>query len=151
MNYNVMNDMELMDHLSMTSDDPLVRRLVKMLDKSYTGLVKELIEAGMDQNDWRFEGDYEYFEPGDYIRHLRNRVECAESDARSWEDKYDDACEERNRLKARSVAQLVSEMESEVRKYKDEKYASDRNRERVEKENKELRDKINVWTILEKT
>ena len=151
MNYNTLNDLELIRYLDIYSDDPLVRRLVKIMLGEHGGIIDELVKAGMDIDTKEFEGDYNYYSVGDYIQHLRDAVTYHENESNDWERKYDDMREERDALKARSVADLLREMEDQVRVARELKYMAEQEKARVVQQNKELQEKINVWTVLEKT
>lgn len=148
MNYNALDDLELLKYLDLYSDDPLIRRLVKI--SQHSGIIEELVDAGMNIDTKEFEGDYNYYSVGDYIRHLRDQVIYHENESDNWQNKYNDVREERDQLRARSVADLLHEMEDQVRGAKDAKLSIEREMARVQQQNKELQDKINVWTILEK-
>lgn len=148
MNYNALDDLELLKYLDLYSNDPLIRRLVKI--SRHGGIIEELVDAGMNIDTKEFEGDYNYYSVGDYIQHLRDAVIYHENEANDWQNKYDDVREERDQLQARSVADLLREMEDQVRGAKDAKLSIEREMARVQQQNKELQDKINVWTILEK-
>lgn len=109
----------------------------------------ELYRVGMD-DDMRFEGDYEYYSPGDYIEHLRSDADYHRQESSEWQHKYEDMKDERDSLRARSVADLLSEMETQVRNAKNAKYTAEQEMHRVQQQNRELQEKINVWTIMER-
>lgn len=140
---------ELVHYLDLTATDPVVRRLVNMLNTD-SSLISGLIEAGMNTTTFTFEEDYQDYTPGEYIEYLEKEVQSHADRANDWEWKYDQVAEERDQLKVRSIAQVLHEMEKEVIVAKELKYAAERNLSQVKEENKELKDKINVWQILEK-
>lgn len=148
MNYNILNDLELIRYLDIYSDDPLIRRLVKI--SQHGGIIDDLVQAGMDINTKEFEGDHGYYSVGDYIQHLRDDVTYHENEASDWQSKYEDMRDERDALKARSVADLLREMEDQVRVARELKYMAEQERARVVQQNKDLQEKINVWTIMER-
>ena len=141
---------ELIDYLDRYNTDPMVRRLLEMvMDKEET-IIEGLLDVGMDPFDCRIEGDDGYYLPGPYIRKLREDASYFEDEARSWEEKYEDMKEERNRLKARSVAELMAEMEERIRRAETNLREADRVATQLQKKNADLEEKINVWSILEK-
>ena len=140
---------ELLHHLDITTTDPAVRRLVDMLygDES---LISGLIEAGMNTTTFTFEEDYQDYTPGEYIDYLRKEVQSYSDSASDWEWKHDQLAEECQRLKVRSIAQVLHEMEKEVLIAKELKSQAERSSAQLRQENAELKEKINVWTVLEK-
>lgn len=58
MNLDYFTDDEFINHLDCTSNDPLIRRLVKIFQGSDEMMFQQLIEVGMNK-DGRFETDYE--------------------------------------------------------------------------------------------
>lgn len=146
-NYHYLTATELINYLDITSNDPVVRRLLSLLQNET--IKTELIGVGMDPVDCEFKEDWEYYSPGAYIEHLRNEVDYYQRESDEWETRCGELEIECNKLKARSVAQLLEEMERSVKHAKSEAYEANRSRERIEQENKDLRDKINVWKVIE--
>jgi hypothetical protein len=142
---------ELVQYLDFTSTDPMVRQLVAYINDREESIIEGLVEAGMDPIDCRFDYDGFYHSPGDFISKLRNDTEYAEREAAEWEEKYYRVKDERDQLRARSVAELLSEMSEQVKRAHADRNNSDRIAEKYKQENQELQEKINVWTILEKT
>ena len=73
MNYTNLTKSELIRYLDLSSTDPLVRKLVTLLQEE--GLVRELTEVGMDPVTHKFEYDYDFYGPAEYINHLCNEVD----------------------------------------------------------------------------
>ena len=140
---------EIIDHLDRYSTDPMVHRLLGMILEKEETIIEGLLEVGMDE-DGRIEGNDGWYLPGPYINHLRTELDYYEGEAREWEEKYADMKDERDRLKARSVADLLSEMREQVRRAESARDEASRRAQNYKTENEELTEKINVWSILEK-
>lgn len=149
MEINHLTFSELIHYLDLYSTDPVVRRLVSILRNDT--LREDLEAVGMDPSDNSFYDDYSYCGPREYIEHLRNEVDYYKKESQEWEDKCEEAQIERDRLSARSVASLLSSMEEQVRRAQAECHHADRIVDQVTQKNRELEEKINVWSILERT
>lgn len=141
---------ELVHYLDFTSTDPLVRRLLEYINSQDESIVEGLVQAGMDPIAYTFDYDGFYHSPGEFISKLRNDTDYAEREAGEWEEKYYQAKDERDRLRARSVSDLLSEMNEQVKRAQADRNNSDRIAEKYKQENQELQNKINVWNILER-
>jgi hypothetical protein len=148
MNYNLTYN-ELRDHLDRYSTDPLVRKLLEYIDDKEENIIEGLIDIGMDPTNFRIEGDCGWFLPGPYISELRNDVDFFQRESQEWEEKYEDMKAERDRLKARSVADLLADMQEKIRRAEAEAREADRILTQYKARNKDLEEKINVWTVLE--
>lgn len=140
---------ELRDHLDRYSTDPLVRKLLEYIDDKEENIIEGLIDVGMDPLNGRIEGDNGWFLPGPYISELRNDVDFFQRESQGWEEKYEDMKAERDRLKARSVADLLADMQEKIRRAEAEAREADRILTQYRARNKDLEEKINVWKVLE--
>jgi len=140
---------ELRDHLDRYSTDPMVRKLLEYIDDKEENIIEGLIDVGMDPLDGRIEGDNGWFLPGPYISELRNDVDFFQRESQGWEEKYEDMKAERDRLKARSVADLLADMQEKIRRAEAEAREADRILTQYRARNKDLEEKINVWKVLE--
>ena len=141
---------ELRDHLDRYSTDPLVHRLLEMINDKEENIIEGLIEVGMDPIDCRIEGDHGWSYPGPYIQELRNDADFYRREMHEWEDKYTDMKAERDRLKSRSVADLLSNMQELIKRAEAQAQDADRIATQLKARNRDLEEKINVWTIMEK-
>jgi hypothetical protein len=140
---------ELLHLLDQTTNDPLVRKLLDMLYAGENGVVAGLIDQGMDPLECTFEEGYEYYSPGDYIKHLR-------SDRDYYKDEYDlvqteleESQLQCRKLSARSVAELLHDMELQVRESNAAGVRLAREVNALTAKNGELTDKLNTWKIVE--
>lgn len=149
MNLNQLSDLELINYLDLHSDDPLTRRLVDMLSATRGGIVSDLVEAGMDPNTWTFEDDYQNYHPGDYITHLKKERDYANDDKWVAEQERDDMREERDRLKIRTVIDVLAEAQTAILTANSLTRDAVRTADKAIEENKLLREQLGMWTVLE--
>jgi hypothetical protein len=139
---------ELRDQLDRYSTDPLVHKLLEYINDKEENIIEGLVDIGMDEHG-RIEGDNGWSLPGPYISELRNDVDYYQRETQEWEEKYEDMKAERDRLKARSVADLLADMNEKIRRAEAEAREVDRIATQLKARNRELEEKINVWTVLE--
>ena len=149
MNYDAMTDFELLHYLDLYSDDPLIRRLVNFLSNTRGGLITDLEAAGMDPHTWQFETEWQSMYPGDYIRQLRQDISELEQDLSVTKSDLEDVTEERNRLEARSIMDLIAEVQKERTINREERYRAEKHAIAVKEENDLLREQLGMWKILE--
>ena len=145
MNYNAMTDRELLHYLDLCSDDPLIRRIVKMLGRTRGALLDDLENAGMDRDTWQFETDWQHLYPGDYIIHLRNELSNAESEldsARRELEEIKDQCDE---LKTRNIMQFIEEVQQEKRTNQGLVKEAMATVKAFKDENERLKEQIDMW------
>lgn len=114
MNLNFLTDDELIRHLDMTSDDPVIRRLVDIFTKNDDMIFQQLVNAGMGR-DGLFETDYEYKPVGEYIEHLRSELAYYQTEAEELQYKLEDEKDRVKQLSARSIATVMEELKNEIK------------------------------------
>lgn len=149
MNYDAMTDFELLHYLDLYSEDPLIRRLVNFLSNTRGGLITDLEAAGMDPHTWMFETEWQHMYPGDYIQQLRQDISNLEQDLSVTKSDLEDVTEERNRLEARSIMDLIAEVQKERTINREERYRAEKYAIAVKEENDQLREQLGMWKILE--
>jgi hypothetical protein len=127
----------------------MVHKLLEYINDKEENIIEGLIDIGMDPINGRIEGDNGWSLPGPYISELRNDVDYYQRESQEWEEKYEDMKEERNRLKARSVADLLADMNEKIKRAEAEAREVDRIATQLKARNKDLEEKINVWKVLE--
>lgn len=150
MNYNAMSDAEFMHYLDIYSDDPVVRRLVGVLERTRGALVDDLVDAGMDTQDWTFGRGWEKQSPGQYIQELQRQIWSLEDDnddLRKHKEELEDECD---RLKSRSVMEFLQEVEREKRENQSLVREAMKTVQAYKKENDNLKEKIDMWGKLNK-
>jgi hypothetical protein len=141
---------ELVHYLDITTTDPLVRKLIDMIIGGENTVLEQLIEEGMDPVTQTFYFDHEELDPGTYIHHLKRDCAHFEEEMEIAQNELEDMTRDRDRLSTRSVANLLADMEELVKRAKSETDNANRISRKVTQENDELKEKINVWSILER-
>jgi hypothetical protein len=149
MNINHLSNSELLVYLDKHSTDPLIVRLVNILMEKQYGLVSDLLAAGMNEQTWTFCPDnYNEYYPGQYISHLRDKLDHALDDLEHSEFLLKQANEEIDELKARTVAELIAELHTEVRTANFRADEAEKWRRKAQVEVETTRDKMKVWRAL---
>ena len=145
MNCNSMSDHELLHYLDLSSNDPLIRRLINVLAKTRGALIDDLESAGMDSQSWTFGEGWNKYSPGQYIEELRNDVSRAEDELELAQEELEQMRDERDQLKTRNIMQFIEEVNKE--KNRCSLIASDAMKEsnKVREENDKLREQIDMW------
>lgn len=113
MNYNTLSDTELLHYLDLYSDDPLIHRLIGVLTRTRGALVDDLVDAGMDAQDWTFGDGWNRQGPGEYIQDLQRQIQNLEDDNDDLRKHKEELEEECDRLKSRSILEFLQEVERE--------------------------------------
>jgi hypothetical protein len=155
MDYNHLSDTELLHYLSLYSTDPLVIRLVEMLSLTRGGIIGDLVDAGMDPRTWTFTEDYQEYYPGEYVTHLQKMAAYAEDERVVAEMDLTDMREKAERLSLRSVTELLDEAKQAISAAESNHRYAIRETEKahevidkVQLENRDLKEKLGVWTIM---
>ena len=145
MNYNAMSDHELMHYLDLYSTDPLVRRLIGVLARTRGALIDDLVDAGMDAQDWTFGDGWSRESPGQYIQELQRQIRGLEDDnddLRKHKEELEDECA---RLKSRSVLEFLQEVEREKIENQSLVREAMKTVNAFKEENVKLREQIDMW------
>jgi hypothetical protein len=145
MNYNSMSDQELLHYLDLSSNDPLIRRLINVLAKTRGALIDDLESAGMDSQSWTFGEGWNKYSPGQYIEELRNGVRRAEDELELAQEELEQAINERDQLKTRTIMQFIAEVQKEQNAAASRENAAYKESARVREENDKLREQIDMW------
>lgn len=146
-NLTHLSDDELIRHLDNTTDDPVIRRLVDIFIKNDDMIFRQLLDVGMDK-DGRFETNYEYLPVGEYIEHLRSELAYYQTEAEELEYKLEDKKEEVKRLSARSIAEILSELNHEIKRVDQRAHDNERARYRAEEARDLAREQLKAWNHL---
>ena len=150
MNYNAMTDLELLHYLDIYSNDPLIRRLIEVLEKTRGEIISDLEEAGMDPQTWTFGDGWNKMFPGQYITDLKKQLEYTEEELESVKYKLEEAETELDELKTRSIMDFVQEVWQEKRTATFKVQEALKEAEHQRKENDRLREQIDMWGRLNK-
>lgn len=149
MNYNAMTDLELLHYLDIYSDDPLIRRLIDVLTRTRGEIITDLEEAGMDPQTWTFGDGWNKMFPGQYITDLEKQLQYVEEELEHKKYQLEEAETERDELKTRSIIDFVQEVWQEKRTNDLLVKEAIATVNAYKKENEELKEKINVWRVME--
>jgi hypothetical protein len=145
MNYNSMSDQELLHYLDLSSNDPLIRRLINVLAKTRGALIDDLESAGMDSQSWTFGEGWNKFSPGQYIEELRNDLRHANDELELAQDDLRQAIDEKDQLKTRTIMQFITEVQQEKAVAASRANEAWTETNRVREENAKLREQIDMW------
>lgn len=141
MNYNAMTDRELLHYLDLNRNDPIVCRLVDMVDR----LFADLEEEGMDPKTRTFSTDWGEQSVANYIYSLRTDVSEAESTINDLKYRLEEAVEERDRLKNRSIGDFLREVEQERINNREETYRVRKESQQLAEQNAKLKEQLDMW------
>ena len=145
MNYNSMSDHELLHYLDVYSNDPLIRRLVDVLTRTRGSLVDDLVDAGMDDQDWTFGTGWSRQSPGQYIQELRYELDESETELKLAHRELADLQKENDDLKTRTIMQFIEEVQAEKRSATYKVSVAMEETKRIAEENAKLREQIDMW------
>lgn len=113
MNYQHLTTKELIRYLDLTSTDPLVRKLIQLLQDE--SLIEELEAVGMDPDSKVFKDDgWEYRSPGEYIEHLRREVDYYVGERNHAEDQVLELEAEIKRLGTMSIVNFIADVKHKL-------------------------------------
>jgi hypothetical protein len=146
MNLDMLSPQELIHYLDLYSTDPVVRKLVKMLEAD--NIIADLVDIGMDPLTQTFDSDWDRDSPAEYIERLRSELEYAQEEQRIAEEDREYAQSETERYKNRSVAELLSDALREIDAAKSQASMAQREAEKLRNHNEDLTAKLNTWSIM---
>ena len=146
MNYNAMTDRELLHYLDLNRNDPIVSRLANMVDR----LFADLEEEGMDPKTRTFSTDWGEQSVANYIYTLRSDLYEAESTNNDLKSRLEEAEDERDRLKNRSIGDFLREVEQERINNREELYRVRKDALQVAEQNAKLKEQLDMWGKMNK-
>lgn len=145
MNYNTLDDTELLHYLDLYSDDSLIRRLIGVLARTRGALVNDLVDAGMDAQHWTFGDGWNRQGPGEYIQDLQRQIQTLEDDNDDLRKHKEELEEECDRLRSRSVLEFLQEVERERTNNQDLVREAMTTVKAYRDENTKLKEQIDMW------
>lgn len=149
-NLEHLTDDELIRHLDNTSNDPIVRRLIKIFQDNDDMVFQQLVDAGMDR-EGRFETECELLPVGEYIEHLRSEVDYYRSEAEDLEDRLADEEAEVKRLSARGIVEVIAELREQINFVDRKATVSENERRQAVKERDLAKEQLKMWNHLRET
>ncbi len=146
MNYQSMSTKELVHYLDLYSEDPVVRRLVHLMQEE--SLVQELVDAGMDPVTRTFEHEWQSMSPGDYIEHIRRDMEYYIDERDEFEREVEDLKREVNRLSTISLVKFIGDVSDKLNVANSEMNRQRRIAENERKLREEAEQKFEFWEKL---
>lgn len=143
MNYQHLTAGELIRYLDLTSTDPLVRKLIQLLQDE--SLIYELESAGMDPVTREFKHDWEYFGPASYIEKLRNDVDYYVEECNNLENKVRELEGEVTRMSTVSLVNFIADVHHKLEMSKFEQGRAERRAEAEREARKEAEQKFEFW------
>ena len=138
MDLSHLTDSELIEHVLKFDEDPVRRRLAKIMDEMPGFILQRLEDVGMDPETCMFENIYD---PGDWIRHLENEIEYAQQEA-------DEARERAARLESMTVLEFMDSLRHKLVKEAEINNRLMREISEVRNEHSEMKSKLSMWAKL---
>ena len=143
MNYLTMSTKELIHYLDLYSEDPVVRRLVQLVQEE--SIVQELVDVGMDPKDRTFEHDWQSLSPGEYISQLRRDMEYHIEERDELEQEKEHLEREVNRLSTTSLVKFIADVHQTLEMNKMDMNRYKRDAEHEKKLREEAEQKFEFW------
>lgn len=145
MNYNIMTDTELLHYLDLYSNDPLIRRVIQVIERTREILVDDLVDAGMDPVTLKFKDNWESMSPGSYIEDLRVNLRNAEADLSDLQYKHENIQDQYDQLKTKNIMQFIEEVQEERKANQGLVKEAMSTVKAFKDENDKLREQIDMW------
>ena len=138
-----MTDNELIDYTIKFDNDPVRVRLATYMDRHSGAILDDLERAGMDETFCTFKSKITYTEylPGQYISHLEDEVSYLQ-------EQLDQALGEIEEMKTMKVSELIGQLRQEVVTEKYMREAAERSRYKAQEEREEMKNKLDMWAIM---
>lgn len=137
-----LTDSELINHVIKFDDDPVRVRLATANERTTGAIWDDLVDAGMDETYCTFRsewgGDYH---AGRYIMHLEEEIQIRDNDLQ-------DLREELDKLKARTVAELIAELHSDINSNAYQARVDRDNLRKAEAERDHAKEQLKMWNHL---
>lgn len=143
MKLNHLTDDELLDHVIRYDTDPVRIKLATVMQRTKGAIIDDLVFAGMDETFCEFrsivnDGTYH---PGQYISHLENEIEYLQL-------QIEQNTKEIENLKARTVAELIQELNEQIETEKYNVRHANEQRNKAEEKARVATSKLDMWAIL---
>ncbi len=142
MKLDYLTDNELINHVIKFDNDPVRIRLATHMERVSGAIIDDLLNAGMDDTWCTFTSEYGgKYHPGQFIEFLESEI--ADKDY-----KIEQLHRELDELKARTVADLITELNQEITT---EKYLAEQARQakyKAEVEAADAKEKLKMWNHL---
>jgi len=145
MNLNHLTDDELMDYVIRYDTDPVRVKIATVMQRTKGAIMDDLLNAGMDDTYCDFVSvvNCNRYHPGHYILHL-------EDELKHTQFLLEQEREEVKSLKARTVAELIQELNEQIETEKYNVRVAREYQHKAEEKAKEATHKLDMWAILQR-
>lgn len=139
---NHLTDKELIDYTIKFSNDPDKVRLATVMERVSGAIIDDLVDAGMDETWCTFTSEYGGdYHPGRYITHLEDEIRIRDEELQQLRD-------ELKEQKARTIADLIQELNQEIRTQQFMIKEATAESIRAKQERDLAKDKLSMWAKL---
>lgn len=141
MNLDALSERELVNYLLMYNTDPVVQRLLSVIEcrqTDYDDLVDELVSVGMDRHYLVFDHNDS---PGEYISNLVRNVEGLEQENSQLQEEVDE-------LKTKTVLDFLGEVKRELKLAREQQYEAAQRTKKLQEELDQAKSKLDTWAIM---
>jgi hypothetical protein len=139
---NHLTDKELIDYTIKFSDDPVKVRLATVMERVTGAIIDDLVDAGMHETWCTFTSEYGGdYHPGRYITHLEDEIRIRDEELQQLRD-------ELKEQKARTIADLIQELNQEIRTQQFMIKEATAESIRAKQERDLAKDKLSMWAKL---
>ena len=142
MNLTSLSDKELINHIIKFDNDPVRIRLATANERITGAIWEDLVDCGMDETYCTFRSEWgSEMHVGQYINHLREELEIKENEVIDLRNELDEQ-------KARTIADLINELNQQIHT---EKYLAREariERDKAVEEAKHAKEQLKMWNHL---
>jgi hypothetical protein len=139
---NHLTDKELIDYTIKFSNDPEKVRLATAMERIEGAIIDDLVDAGMHETWCTFTSEYGGdYHPGRYITHLEDEIRIRDEELQQLRDELEEQ-------KARTIADLIQELNQEIRTQQFMIKEATAESMRAKQERDIAKDKLSMWAKL---
>jgi len=137
-----LSDTELINHIIKFSDDPVRIRLATANERITGAIWDDLVDCGMDETYCTFRSEWgSDYHVGQYINHLREELEIAQDELHQLREELDEQ-------KARTIADLINELNQQITTEKYIAAEARRERDKAEAAAGLAKEQLKMWNHL---
>jgi len=137
-----LTDKELIDYTIKFSNDPEKVRLATVMERVTGAIIDDLVDAGMNETWCTFTSEYGGdYHPGRYITHLEDEIRIRDEEMQQLRDELEEQ-------KARTIADLIQELNQEIRTQQFLIKEATAESMRAKQERDIAKDKLSMWAKL---
>lgn len=142
MNLTHLTDKELINHVIKFDDDPVRIRLATANERITGAIWEDLVDCGMDETYCTFDSEWgSQMHVGQYINHLREELSIAHDEIHQLRAELDEQ-------KARTIADLINELNQQINTEKYVAREARNERDRAIEEARDAKEKLKMWNHL---